>query len=77
MRGLCPVAAVLLLVVAMGGWRPPGAHAEPAGFPFLIPYDGLAEDTAPALLARPPAPAGAEGFVTVRGDRFVLSESGR
>ncbi|KPK57906.1 MAG: hypothetical protein AMK73_09670 [Planctomycetes bacterium SM23_32] len=46
------------------------------GFPFQMPYKGPAQDTAPALLAGLPAPAGAEGFVQVEGERFVLSESG-
>jgi hypothetical protein len=77
MRGLCLAAASVLLAALMAGWRPAVAQAEPAGFPFSIPYDGLVQGSAPALLARPPAPAGAEGFVTVEGDRFVLSESGR
>jgi hypothetical protein len=53
------------------------AEESDEGFPFAIPFDGLLEGSAPALLARPPAPAGAEGFVSVSGDRFLLSQSGR
>ena len=53
------------------------AQDRDGGFPFAIPYGGLTSGTAPAALARPDAPAGAEGFVQVAGDRFVLSESGR
>ncbi|MCK4374433.1 MAG: hypothetical protein KAX19_03860, partial [Candidatus Brocadiae bacterium] len=47
------------------------------GFPFSIPYDGLVEGTAPALLAQLDAPAGAEGFVQVQGDDFVLADTGK
>lgn len=51
------------------------------GFPFVVPYDGLVEGTAPAALAAVPAPAGAEGFVEVKDGspygEFVLSETGR
>jgi hypothetical protein len=46
------------------------------GFGFSIPYDGLASGTAPADLAKAEAPAGAGGFLQVRGDDFILSRSG-
>ncbi|MFO8006854.1 MAG: carbohydrate binding domain-containing protein [Candidatus Brocadiia bacterium] len=46
------------------------------GFPFTIPYDGLAEGTAPAELAALDAPAGEGGFIQVQGDRFVRADTG-
>ncbi len=70
---------VFVTVACVGGLAVGAAGAPPGfeGFPFRIPPEGLVEGTAPEALARPAAPAGAEGFVAVRGDRFVLAESGR
>lgn len=47
------------------------------GFPFQVPFDGLAAGSAPADLARPPRPAGAGGYVGVLGERFILRDSGQ
>ena len=71
------VAAVLATALVLLGASPVRGGEPSGGFPFAVPPDGLAEGSAPALLARPDAPAGAEGFVAVKGDRFVLSASGR
>lgn len=68
----CVLAAWVVLGCAVAA-----QELEFEGFPFTIPYGGLAEGTAPEALARLEAPAGAEGFVEVRGDRFVLADSGR
>ncbi|MCD6416374.1 MAG: hypothetical protein J7M08_06725 [Planctomycetes bacterium] len=71
MMRIAMLAAVILLGMGVG------AAAMPfKGFSFRIPYDGLAEGTAPAELAALPRPAGAGGFVTVRDARFALAESG-
>jgi hypothetical protein len=74
------IAAFCLSVLAAAALLASVASAQDVGFdgfPFPIPYDGPAEGTAPALLARPSEPAGAGGYVQVKDGRFVLSQSGR
>jgi hypothetical protein len=71
--------ALLLLALPLAAALASAAEAQELGFDgfeFTIPYDGLVEGTAPADLAKLDAPAGADGFVQVRGDDFVLSASG-
>ncbi|AHF93452.1 beta-galactosidase [Opitutaceae bacterium TAV5] len=46
------------------------------GFPFHIPPTGTVAGTAPAALAIPARPAGADGRVIVRGDQFLLADTG-
>jgi len=74
------VAEVLAVLILCGAAFASTAGAQELGFEgfsFTVPYDGLADGTAPADLAKIAAPAGAEGSVQVRGDDFVLAESGR
>jgi hypothetical protein len=66
------IAAALALMAATAAAQEPAVQ----GFPFTIPNEGLAAGTAPAELTRPPAPAGAGGFVQAKGDGFRLSQSG-
>ncbi|MGD2175521.1 MAG: hypothetical protein PVJ27_08965, partial [Candidatus Brocadiaceae bacterium] len=69
------VCACMLPLVLLGVAQAVGG---PGGdwFSFQIPFGGLAEGTAPARLARLPAPAGRDGFVRVEGGEFILSGSG-
>lgn len=69
---LCALTALTFLSCAASG-----QDLAFEGFAFQIPYDGLAEGSAPALLANFERPAGAEGFVQVKDHRFVLSDTGR
>jgi len=75
----CEVTGGVLLLgfLLVSVFRLASAQDAEAGFSFTIPHDGLVEGSAPALLARPEAPAGAEGFVQVVGDRLALSDTGR
>jgi len=67
---ICVFAALLCLGSAAA------AETGFEGFQFSIPFEGVAEGTAPADLAGVTPRGEAAGFVVVRDGRFVLSETG-
>ncbi len=65
------VSAALLCLGSTASAQEPGFK----GFEFSIPFEGVAEGTAPADLARVTRRGEGAGFVAVRDGRFVLSDA--
>lgn len=74
MRLVLLLATGGLLALGQIGTASAGEKVE-GGFPFPVPYRGLAEGSAPAELARPQSPA--DGFIRMDGERFRRQDTGK